>query len=935
MKMMSLKLKILIGFAIAVIGFGYCLLKTRLTSLAVLNESHINARQLKVMKSIEEIENDVEIIETSYRGYLISGDTTFKLPYKDAINKLEKSIIDLKRISPLFESQQPYFPHLFTLIDNKIMFAEKLIALKNENNTIAYKQLFETKEGQLIMDSIRNEVGILERIGEVELNRSEARENELAQSTLIIFTILTLLIACLLILLYFIINNDINKTTKAQKIIDSANKEIKELYDYGPCGYLSTDENLSILSMNKTGLKILGYSESEIINKKSLTDFLIEPFSFDRNPANLLNRELKFRCKSNKQINVILDYNKREVAGGTIYQFAIKDITERKHSEHRINYLAELINQSNDAIISIDNEFKIVSWNKGAERLYGYEEKEVMHLLAREVLKPDHSEETVNAIRKELVEKGFWSGETTQYKKSGEPITILVSVSFIQNELGERIGYVFINQDFTAQKKYENQLQKFNVELLQQVKQKTEEVTDTLERLTDAFFAMDSAYTITFMNSKAKEIMTKSSETKEPLNLYDLYPELPNSEFDIACKKSFETQDPVELEVQEKATGRWYYNRIYPSPNGFSVFFQDISTRHANERNIIESEMKYKLLFENNPFPMWVLDSDTLQIIDVNQTAVEQYNYSHAEFLTLNFMQLISTDDKEQIHAYRNKFNAMHFTGVLPHRRKDKSELIMEVFFYTIKTEGKDRKIVVANDVTNLMAYQEELKNSRDELRQLSVYMENIRENERTNIAREIHDELGQQLTGLKMDVSWISKKIGDDVSVRNRVNTMLVLIDDTVKTIRRIASDLRPSILDDLGLIAAIKWQSQEFEKRTGIRCKFVSHFKDENLEKSIATGIFRIYQEALTNVARHAHASEVNTILYRENGYYKLSIQDNGIGMSPDALSKKTLGLIGMNERALMIGGKLNFSSESGEGTLLELEIPKVQTKYSKRLI
>ena len=120
-----------------------------------------------------------------------------------------------------------------------------------------------------------------------------------------------------------------------------------------------------------------------------------------------------------------------------------------------------------------------------------------------------------------------------------------------------------------------------------------------------------------------------------------------------------------------------------------------------------------------------------------------------------------------------------------------------------------------------------------------------------------------------------------------------------------------------------------------TGIRCKFDSHFKDENLEKSIATGIFRIYQEALTNVARHAHASEVNTILYRENGYYKLSIQDNGIGMSPDALSKKTLGLIGMNERALMIGGKLNFSSESGEGTLLELEIPKVQTKYSKRLI
>lgn len=933
---MSLKLKILLGFALAVIGFGYCLLKTRSTSIAVINESHINASQLLIMKSVEEIENDVEIIETSYRGYLISGDTSFLVSYNRAIERLEKSKTHLKRMFPLLGTQQLYFPHLLKLIENKIQFAEKLISLKKENNTFAYQQLFVTNGGQLIMDSIRNVVTQIERIGTDELTRSAARENELAQSTLIVFTSLVILIAGFLILFYFKIISDINKSIKAQKVIDLANKEIKELYDYAPCGYISTDENLVILSINKTGLDILGFSDSEIINKKSLTDFLCEPFTLKNNSDKLPNKEFTIRCKSNKQINVLLDYNKRETESGAfIYQFAIKDVTERKHSQHRINYLAELINQTSDAIISMDNEFNIVSWNKGAERLYGYIEKEVIHLSARDVLKPDYSEETSLANQTDLVTNGFWSGEITQYKKNGEAIIILSSVSIIQNELGEKIGYVIINQDFTAQKKYENQLQKFNIELQQQVKQKTEEVTETLERLTDAFFSMDSEYTITFMNTRAKEIMTKNSITSEPLNLHDLYPELPNSEFDIACKKSFETQEAVELEVLEKATGRWYYNRIYPSPNGFSVFFQDRTLRHENERKLIESEVKYKLLFENNPFPMWVLDSNTLHIIDVNQTAIEQYNYSQDEFLRLNFMQLLSLDDKEKIHAYRNKFNTNHFTGILPHRRKDNSELIMEVFFYTIMTEGKERKIVVANDVTNLMAYQEELKNSRDELRQLSIYMENIRENERTNIAREIHDELGQQLTGLKMDVSWISKKIGDDPSVRNRISTMLLLIDDTVKTVRRIASDLRPGILDDLGLIAALEWQSQEFEKRTGIRCKFDSHFKDENLDKSIATGIFRIYQETLTNVARHSHASEVNTILFREDDHYKLTIQDNGIGMSRDALSKKTLGLIGMKERALMIGGKLNFSSQPGKGTLLELEISVGHPKHSKKLI
>src|SRR5690349_8235534 len=141
---------------------------------------------------------------------------------------------------------------------------------------------------------------------------------------------------------------------------------------------------------------------------------------------------------------------------------------------------------------------------------------------------------------------------------------------------------------------------------------------------------------------------------------------------------------------------------------------------------------------------------------------------------------------------------------------------------------------------------EEEIRKSHEELRQLSSYLETIREEERTSIAREIHDELGQQLTGLKMDISWLNKKVPkENKIVQEKISGMLSLVDTTVKTVRRISTELRPGILDDLGLIDALQWQSHEFEKRTGITCSFNTTFKDPSFEKHLSTGIFRVFQE------------------------------------------------------------------------------------------
>ena len=177
------------------------------------------------------------------------------------------------------------------------------------------------------------------------------------------------------------------------------------------------------------------------------------------------------------------------------------------------------------------------------------------------------------------------------------------------------------------------------------------------------------------------------------------------------------------------------------------------------------------------------------------------------------------------------------------------------------------------------------------------------------------------------MDASWISKKYNkvQAAEFEKKVNGMIHLIDEMVKSIRRIASELRPGILDDLGLNAALEWQSHEFEKRTEIKCKFETRLDDAVVNKNTASGIFRIYQEALTNIARHSKATKVEAIIEIADNFLVLQVKDNGQGFNVDAVrNKKTLGVVGMKERAIMLKGDLQINSAQNRGTIIKLQIP-----------
>lgn len=221
---------------------------------------------------------------------------------------------------------------------------------------------------------------------------------------------------------------------------------------------------------------------------------------------------------------------------------------------------------------------------------------------------------------------------------------------------------------------------------------------------------------------------------------------------------------------------------------------------------------------------------------------------------------------------------------------------------------------------------EDKLRRSLDQLRALTTYLQYVREEERTRIAREVHDELGQALTGLKLDMSWLASKLSKNAKpVQEKVRTMVDHIDATIQTVRRIATELRPGILDSLGLIAAMEWQANEFQTRSGITCVVTTTLEETIWDQDITTVFFRIFQETLTNVIRHAQATRVDVRLEQQEGALVMTVSDNGRGISEEEVAgSRSLGLVGMRERATLVGGELTLHGAPGKGTTVMLRVP-----------
>jgi signal transduction histidine kinase len=228
-------------------------------------------------------------------------------------------------------------------------------------------------------------------------------------------------------------------------------------------------------------------------------------------------------------------------------------------------------------------------------------------------------------------------------------------------------------------------------------------------------------------------------------------------------------------------------------------------------------------------------------------------------------------------------------------------------------------------EIAERLSKEDEFRRSTEQLRELSARLQSVREEERTQLARTIHDELGQALTGLKMDVAWLQNHLDQgQPALLEKTQAMSDLTDVIVQVVRRIATELRPGILD-LSLVATIEWQLQEFQTRSGIKGELISAPEETTLDVDGATTVFRIFQEILTNVARHAKATQVEVILEESSAFLSLQVHDNGRGITESEIySPKSIGLLGMRERARLQAGEVHFQGTPGKGTTVTVRLP-----------
>lgn len=567
-----------------------------------------------------------------------------------------------------------------------------------------------------------------------------------------------------------------------------------------------------------------------------------------------------------------------------------------------------------DGIAILDPQGRVVRCNRAFQRLTGRDERE---------LQGAHFTELFSAAA--LLGELFGRLSSTQAREEQLIETadhwLRASMDPLAGEAGELQGAVLILADITAQKRSEAALQR------------SEEMFRALfENAKDAIMIADDRGRYVDVNPAACEVLGIPRDELTRLTLWDLVPpqqdELAQSAWHQFLREG--EQAGIFQLLARDGTLRLvdYRARANFLPGLHLSALRDITERARFEQALRESEERFRVALQGSTISVFSQDREL------------RYTWMYNPYLPLAPADFVGKTDLELTSAR----SAAELTAlkelVLASGERQRAEIQVDRADDTITlelhveplrdAEGQTLGVIgAAADVTERKRTEEELRAYHRQLRELSAHLETVREEERARVAQEVHDELGQALTGLKLEIASIIR----DLPPRNRalsprLRAMAEQVDGTIQSVRRISTELRPVILDELGLVPAIEWYAGTFEQRTGIRCQFQSHAPEIPIPAPVSVACFRIVQEALTNIARHSRATKAWIELRQTPDELRLWVRDNGVGVSEESLTdRKSVGLAGMRERAAALGGVLTIGSRGEGGTMVSLTLPLEQ--------
>jgi PAS domain S-box-containing protein len=717
---------------------------------------------------------------------------------------------------------------------------------------------------------------------------------------------------------------DITEQIQAQKELKESQKNLETLFDAITESVLLVDPEGVILALNQTAAHRLRSTQDQMIGKNAF-DFLAEDVvQFRKAKLSEVARTRKPVSFEDIRYGRYVWTNFYPIFDdhGHVNRIAVftMDIHGRKMAEDALRKSEEkykLIFDSTPAALFFYNmDGVITDCNLHAPKMMGGSKEKIIGINMFE--RSDH-QEILSCMRRSL--KGEADRFEGTFTTGPDRRTVHIKAEYVPvYSQGKVLGGLCIGEDVTVEAKA--------LQALWESEKKYRLIFDSSPL---GIFHYDKNGVIQDCNLKTLELSGSSLEKLVGFNLLEGVTE---ELFLNAIRNSLAgISGELEGKYRSITGGKESYLRAFTVPihsedgtvKGGMCVAEDVSEKVLFEKALQESEKRYRVLFENAPVAIGVSDFEG-NIKDFNSQLLELYGYSKVEAWSLRIRDAYNdAADREKCLNELNEYGKVVNKDV-KFKRKNGDILDVLVSMNTIELEGQKYILGIYRDITEKKQAEVVLSQSHEKLRNLTKYLQSARENERTNIARELHDELGQALTAINMEAAWVAQKLpeGQD-KIKPRAEAISDMAVGAIGVIKRIISELRPTLLTDLGLAAAIKWQAEEYQRRIGIRFEVNIDPEEIMVDEDLAIAIFRIFQEATTNAIRHAHATAVRVSLKENQNQIELAVKDNGIGITEDKINlNESYGILGMKERAQVFNGSLEVSGFHGKGTTIRARFP-----------